>query len=197
MVDHFCLPQKILSTIQERILSGFIPHRTPIAMISQTEWIMALKKQISHDFYSKLTCLENAAVKGIVSRVTTLSISQGPFIWWGCTDPHGANKQKGETTLVLEIEISRRGDNCRTGRRHFPVCKIIDYFFTSGTVRMQLWHTSHHAWRLHTYLVTWSCPTLYDPMGCSPPGSSVYAIFQARLVKQFAFATLVLGIKYK
>lgn len=32
-------------------------------MISQTEWIMALKKQISHDFYSKLTCLENAAVK--------------------------------------------------------------------------------------------------------------------------------------
>ena len=47
MVDQFCLPQKILSTIQERILSYFIPHRTPIAMISQTEWIMALKKKLT------------------------------------------------------------------------------------------------------------------------------------------------------
>ena len=71
MVDQFCLPQKILSTIQERILSGFIPHRTPIAMISQTEWIMALKKQISHDFYSKLTCLENAAVKPSMKHFKT------------------------------------------------------------------------------------------------------------------------------
>ena len=41
MVDKFCLPQKVLSTMQEGILSDFIPHRTPIAMISQTEWIMA------------------------------------------------------------------------------------------------------------------------------------------------------------
>ena len=80
MVDQFCLPQKILSTIQERILSYFIPHHTPIAMISQTEWIMALKKKTHMIFIPKLTYLENAAVKGIVSRVTTLPISPGPFI---------------------------------------------------------------------------------------------------------------------
>ena len=29
-------------------------------------------------------------------------------------------------------------------------------------------------------LVAQSCPTLCDPMDCSPPGSSVHAIFQAR-----------------
>ena len=30
--------------------------------------------------------------------------------------------------------------------------------------------------------VTQSCPTLYDPMNCSPPGSSVHGIFQARVL---------------
>ena len=29
-------------------------------------------------------------------------------------------------------------------------------------------------------LVTWSCPTLCDPMDCSPPGSSIHGLLQAR-----------------
>ena len=32
-------------------------------------------------------------------------------------------------------------------------------------------------------LVTQSCLTLCDPMDCSPPGSSVYGIFQARILE--------------
>ena len=32
-------------------------------------------------------------------------------------------------------------------------------------------------------LVTQSGPTLYDPMDCSPPGSSVHGILQARILK--------------
>ena len=37
---------------------------------------------------------------------------------------------------------------------------------------------------MHVYSVTQSCPTLCDPMDCSPSGSSVYGIVQARqLVK--------------
>ena len=31
--------------------------------------------------------------------------------------------------------------------------------------------------------VTQSCPTLSDPMGCGPPGSSVHGIFQARVLE--------------
>ena len=31
--------------------------------------------------------------------------------------------------------------------------------------------------------VTHSCPTLRDPMDCSPPGSSVHGIFQARVLE--------------
>ena len=31
--------------------------------------------------------------------------------------------------------------------------------------------------------VSQSCPTLWDPMVCSPPGSSVHGIFQARILE--------------
>ena len=31
--------------------------------------------------------------------------------------------------------------------------------------------------------VTQSCPTLSDPMDCSPPGSSIHGIFQARVLE--------------
>ena len=33
-----------------------------------------------------------------------------------------------------------------------------------------------------------SCPTLGDPMDCSPPGSSVHGIFQARVLEWAAIA---------
>ena len=36
--------------------------------------------------------------------------------------------------------------------------------------------------------VTQSCPTLSDPMDCSPPGSSVHGIFQARVLEEGAVA---------
>ena len=31
-----------------------------------------------------------------------------------------------------------------------------------------------------------SCPTLFDPMDCSPPGSSLHEILQARILEQVA-----------
>ena len=36
--------------------------------------------------------------------------------------------------------------------------------------------------------VAQSCPTLRDPMDCSPPGSSVHGIFQARVLEWGAIA---------
>ena len=37
--------------------------------------------------------------------------------------------------------------------------------------------------------VAQSCPTLCGPMNCSPPGSSVHGIFQARLLERVAVST--------
>ena len=36
-------------------------------------------------------------------------------------------------------------------------------------------------------LVTQSCPSLCDPMDCSPTGFSVHGIFQARILEWIAF----------
>ena len=41
--------------------------------------------------------------------------------------------------------------------------------------------------------VAQSCPTLSDPMDCSPPGSSVYGIFQARVLEWAAIAFSVIS----
>ena len=42
--------------------------------------------------------------------------------------------------------------------------------------------------------VTESCPTLSDLMDCSPPGSSIHGIFQARVLEwgAIAFSALIL-----
>ena len=36
--------------------------------------------------------------------------------------------------------------------------------------------------------VAQSCPTLSDPLDCSPPGSSAHGIFQARVLEWVAIA---------
>ena len=41
--------------------------------------------------------------------------------------------------------------------------------------------------------VAQSCPTLSDPMDCSPPGSSIHWIFQARVLEWAAIAFSILA----
>ena len=49
--------------------------------------------------------------------------------------------------------------------------------------------------------VTQSCPTPSDPMGCSPPGSSIHEIFQARVLewgaKAFSFKHILVHCNQK
>ena len=41
--------------------------------------------------------------------------------------------------------------------------------------------------------VSQSCPILHDPMDCSPPGSSVHGILQARVLEWGAIAFSRIG----
>ena len=43
-------------------------------------------------------------------------------------------------------------------------------------------------WVTYCVLVAQSCPTLCDPMDCSPPGSSVHGILQARILEWVAIS---------
>ena len=45
----------------------------------------------------------------------------------------------------------------------------------------------HEAFTLIIMLFSQSCPTLCDPMDCSPPGSSVHRILQARVLEGLPF----------
>ena len=47
--------------------------------------------------------------------------------------------------------------------------------------------------------VTQSCPTLSDPMDCSPPGSSVHVSFQARVLEwgAIAFSAVIINYLFK
>ena len=48
--------------------------------------------------------------------------------------------------------------------------------------------TSKRCTVLRLRLDAQSCPTLCDPMDCSPPGSSVHGIFQARMLEWVAIS---------
>ena len=51
------------------------------------------------------------------------------------------------------------------------------------SICQQIWKTQQ--WPSE---VAQSCPTLRDPMDCSPPGSSVHGIFQARILEWVAIS---------
>ena len=46
----------------------------------------------------------------------------------------------------------------------------------------------HPGGPLHAFMSAQSCPTLCNAMGCSPPGSSVHAIFPARILEWIAIS---------
>ena len=59
------------------------------------------------------------------------------------------------------------------------VCRLQQYGWTSKTACVCVCVCMCVCARAHAP----SCPTLCDPMDCSPPGSSVHGIFQARILE--------------
>ena len=63
----------------------------------------------------------------------------------------------------------RRGVNWRVDSAHSGICVCLCVYVC-------------------VCMCTQSCPTLYDPMDCNPPGSSVHGIFQARIPEWVAIS---------
>ena len=57
-----------------------------------------------------------------------------------------------------------------------------------GFSRQEHWNRLPFPSPMHESEVAQSCPTLRDPMDCSPPGSSAHGIFQARVLEGGAIA---------
>ena len=88
--------------------------------------------------------------------------------------------------LRLWLRNSRRSDS-----RVFPLTRVLggrdtdqNSSFPQSTARWARYYKCICRFRgALCVLVTQSCTTLCDPMDCSPPGSSVHGIFQARILE--------------
>ena len=72
----------------------------------------------------------------------------------------------------------------------FNLCKYSHYI--SWTSFLWLWKPTgwmHACVHTHTHTVPKSCWTICDPVDCSPPGSSVQGIFQARILEWVAISS--------
>ena len=81
------------------------------------------------------------------------------------------------TRILLSsvIWVPRSGDHdlgLRPIRLHFPSCKLLQKYDTSESESE----------------VAQSCPTLCNPMDCSPPGSSIHGLLQARILEWVAIS---------
>ena len=70
---------------------------------------------------------------------------------------------RADNSEVLTLGCGHRGGHCKT----LKMAMVGGSGYVSDKVKV---------------LVAQSCLILCDPMGCSPPGSSVHGIFQARIL---------------
>ena len=72
---------------------------------------------------------------------------------------------------------------------------LASQFKSINSSKLSLLHGStltsiHDYWKNHEWVseVAQLCPTLWDPMDCSPPGSSVHGIFQAGILERVSIS---------
>ena len=92
-----------------------------------------------------------------------------------CTSPY---HPYSETELLLLLLLSRfsRVRLCATPQTAAHQAPLF-----LGFSRQEHWSGLPFPSPMHESEVTQLCPTLHDPMDCSPPGSSIHGIFQARV----------------
>ena len=119
---------------------------------------------------------------------------------WGTAGEQGAASDLSRKSLLSEVEWWRKTPCGMVGTICFPMFTMFippgpstDYKEGSrsflhwtdlGVLSYQLWGL----WRWKVYACVCarslqSCPTLCDPMDCSPPGSSVHGILQGRILE--------------
>ena len=98
---------------------------------------------------------------------------QGPFSIPSWCPNTASRTNKEENTRALMTLITRKGQNPPDCWSNWPLPGL---WFQFKVVYETLESESESE-------VTQSCPTLCDPMDCSPPGSSVHGILQARILE--------------
>ena len=83
------------------------------------------------------------------------------------------------TSLMSDVSLGKFGESPLAGYRQGTSC-ILPGWGAEGGSKFSVTLCCGSS------LIAQSCPTLCDPMDCSPPGSSVHGISQARILKWVA-----------
>ena len=121
--------------------------------------------------------------------VTSLWIITRPFFWV----KKQRERQSKHVCSTFAVCSSSSKDTDPVGIRPHPYDLIVLITslkapiskYTHGGLGIQ--HMNFD-WGRSVCLVAQSCLTLYDPMNCNPPGSSVHGIFQTRILELFAIS---------
>ena len=94
------------------------------------------------------------------------------------------------TPCCLFTPVTLTGIQCVNVISYFPKWKkgAAALFSTFANLNASLQRTVKFSYLLLTCSVPQSCPTLWDPMDCRPPGSSVHGILQASILEWVAIS---------
>ena len=94
---------------------------------------------------------------------------------------HRINKLKDENHMIISTDAEKAFDKIQ----HPLMIKKKKNPPESRNRRNIPQHNKSYTWQSE---VSQSCPTLCDPVDCSPPGSSVHGILQARILEWVAIS---------
>ena len=120
------------------------------------------------------------------------------------TTPHTAQKKKKQKTLLTWLKKSKHWYNflIKETLKHFIKTVRVNTFHlyfrhnfkeevtfkVVRTINTVIGEEYHVLYLICCCLVAQLCPTLCNPMDCSPPGSSIHSILQARILEWVAIS---------
>ena len=101
---------------------------------------------------------------------------------------HGVSKSQTQLSyqqhLMLAVSFLHQLDKGHIELREFLFLICQEFTFLKSWICIELWLSVPHCY----CLIVKSCPILCDSMNCSPPGSSVHEISQARTLERVAIS---------
>ena len=91
----------------------------------------------------------------------------------------------------LQDQWEEPGERCEMGLFPIEGRTLFYYSFSEAPLEAQIWApqpTAQRSTERKKSGVAQSCPTLCDPMDCSPPGFSIHRISQARILEWVAIS---------
>ena len=124
-----------------------------------------------------VSCWNNSR-SGAYSGARAVSRGYG----WSSSLSHGFSDGEVKVTVRSEGGVGQpgAGHSYSSPLNDWRQCKIWIYCFPLTWREIKRLFS---AWKWKESEVAQSCPTLFDPMDCSLPGSSIHGIFQARVLE--------------